>query len=277
MQRLLFGTLIARSSRDQFIEIAHDIVGVLEPLTDDLPISHFYSGHGFGTKFKKWSTDNYEKLTAEKTTDTIELISNLNGISAGIATGADYRFQISITTARGPQCLLINYWIARSLFDRQRDAIIRQCDHIAKRIRAASGHMHDFEDFADQNQCGPTFFEMSGKKFDRRKLRFSKVLGQTIIDIEQNPCHNHVFEEIDFCSSWTVYLGNRFLELSGKEAIDAESLGASVIHVGDGVWRITLFQDPFDFDAEENQNKLWEFRRLFRVDDVAHELVEPLF
>jgi hypothetical protein len=130
--------------------------------------------------------------------------------------------------------------------------------------------VHDLEHFAEDNQLGPEYFRAVRKPLDPAKLRFSTVLQQEIVDIEQNPCHLHIAGSLDLTAAWTNYVGREWIDLVGRERVSL--LEFPVEWLSQELLRVTLFEDPFEARTPENVDRLWRFRRAMGVDEVAHRI-----
>ena len=103
-------------------------------------------------------------------------------------------------------------------------------------------------------------------------------MKEEVLDVEMNPGHSHIIQAVDFCASSTNYLGREYLgRLGFSRAQDLvpvlEDISQEIVVIDDSLIRVTLFEDPLAFYLPENIDRLWEYRRRLRIDEVAHELL----
>lgn len=275
MRRQVSGPLI-------FYPAGHSIHGVLETVLDslrlllpDIAISHYYAitGSGASHRYRKWSQNSLEPTLQLPDLATVHVAAFEDVGSA--KDGVDWLFHVSITEteSRGVKCIVLDLGFGEEIVTQDLSGMLNFSDSLAKTFCIESGHLHDVEDFSDQNQLGPHWFKMKGKPLDPKKIKYSDVLKQESVDVEQNPCHVHVVGAIDFTAAWTMYLGQTFLD--SIDATKLEQLDAHICHLSDSLVRATLFDDPFSFATVQNVERLWSFRATLEIDQIAHKYVAP--
>lgn len=166
---------------------------------------------------------------------------------------------------------------SQSFYATYASQILRFLDDIAAGIGAEGGDLHDSEDSFNQNQSGPHWFKLIGQPVPRTKLKWDTYFNEEVIDLEQNPCHTHMVGLVDFTAAWTNYLGPTYLRhlgLTADEVKEAVSdIAYEVVVLGDSLIRVTLFEDPFEYEHPDNVERMWTYRRRLQIDEVAHALL----
>lgn len=272
MTRQIGGAIIGALRDVGIAEHAHSVLDAFHRFLPASRITHCYSGSGLPSGYGRFTEGSIDELL-NRGYDTVAFLSFPTDEDAMDGVGWEFRAEISVNSSRGADCIMLKVGFGESAILSNRSGVLGFCDHMAVSLKAESGHLHDLEDFADQNQRGLQYFRMAGKKVDSEKIRYSPVLKQSVVDVEQNPCHLHVYKTIDFCAAWTVYVGPEFVKMTGRCPGNESRFGFRARLLDEELWRVTLFDDPFSSRNEENVRILWDFRSAFRVDEVAHELV----
>ncbi|MCB1175007.1 MAG: hypothetical protein KDK39_15650 [Leptospiraceae bacterium] len=172
---------------------------------------------------------------------------------------------------RGSPCWVFGFEIATNTEDFSLHRTLEYSDRIASVLEVASGNIHDLENISEQNQIGVQYFKAIGKELPSGRVKFSETLQEEIVDLEQNPSHIHVVGPIDFTAAWTNYVGPPFLHSIGLDKPPSDLNAHSVRQLQDQLFRITLFEDPFECETPENVKRLWQFREKLRIDETAHK------
>lgn len=268
MRREVAGTLIFYKEQQSIREVVQIIQDIWSRLLPSIPITHFCGGTMIDARYRKWVKHDHNAFLDDAETRAVDLASFSDAESA--KNGIDWKFHISVsdTESRGPRCFVIGIGFAEQLVRDDCSLMLSVTDALAKEFSIQSGHLHDLSDFSDQNQMGPHWFKITGRPLDPKKIKYSEVLKEDIIDIELNPCHVHVVGAVDYTSAWTVYLGAELLSAIPEGVLN--KLNAEIVRLGISLVRVTLFSDPFKSQDRENVEKLWDFRRKLNIDEVAH-------
>lgn len=260
--------------RESVCRFADSIEGVLRLLPESLSdarFTHYFTSSHLGGRYRSLNERRVSKDIRSDVADTCAFAAFRNEGDAKTGEGWILRVVVSRASARCPGCVILTVGFAEELLRGGPEHVLRYTDALANSVQAESGHLHDSEDFADQNQKGPQYFKMTGKYVDPAKIRYSEALQEYLVDVEQNPSHLHAAGAVDYTAAWTNYLGKGLLqEIPAGELAQVE---------GEAVWlrpdlvRVTLFEDPFAFGEAENISRLWSFRRRLHIDDLAHKHV----
>mgnify|MGYP007037464274 CR=1 FL=1 len=128
----------------------------------------------------------------------------------------------------------------------------------------------------------------SWKRFDRQIpynvvyilsdfYKYTITPSDKIISIESLPGHFH-YMKIDnklwFGSCWQMYYAPIYYKYIPKPLWDDFNDCFEHTVFENGLRKIVLFENPEDFDLDENRAKQWSFRRRLGIDSIAHELTK---
>ena len=248
------------------------VLQVLESTTEacfsNLRLTHYACGPFLGARRRAWDRERVRREILGTSVQTLELWS---------VAGRREELSISVSRApaRSPDVVVLSARYADVGRRERIDELLRHCDDLARAFRIASGHLHDLAHFSEDNQLGPEYFRASRQPLDASRLRYSAVLQQQIVDIEQNPCHLHAIGGLDFTSAWTNYIGGDLLGLVGRDRVNG--LEFPVVWLDSTLARITLFEEPFESRKAENVARLWRFRKALAIDEIAHSRAPAAF
>jgi hypothetical protein len=105
------------------------------------------------------------------------------------------------------------------------------------------------------------------------------MIAKEFISIESLPGHSHQMsydEKLWFGSCWQMYFSPIYYKYIPKFLFDdfQDCFEHKVFE--NGLRRITLFENPEDYDLPENRAKQWAFRRATGIDSIAHELTKQI-
>lgn len=103
------------------------------------------------------------------------------------------------------------------------------------------------------------------------------MIAKEFISIESLPGHSHQMsyaEKLWFGSCWQMYFSPVYYKFIPKFLFDGFQDCFEHKVFENGVRKITLFENPDDFDLPENRAKQWAFRRALGIDSIAHELTK---
>jgi len=271
MFRQISGPLIFHSKRLDLKDTIGFCLDVINRFLPILQFSHFFVNRGLDGRYMKFSKKTLTKSLDDPKLLTVDVASFRDNSEANAKTDWQMRIAISTANSRADGCRIITLGFGEEIVISNLTAVIEIVDQIATHFRIDSGHLHDVEDFADQNQRSPHYFKITGKSIDPAKIKYSNTFGQEIVDVEQNPCHLHVFGYVDYTAAWTVLIGERALDEITVAAMKA--LEGEVQQLDRNLYRVTLFDNPFMFNTKDNIDRLWRFRKTLGIDDVAHKHV----
>ena len=103
------------------------------------------------------------------------------------------------------------------------------------------------------------------------------MIAKEFISIESLPGHNHQMsydEKLWFGSCWQMYFSPTYYKYIPKFLFDGFQDCYEHKVFENGLRKITLFENPLDFELPENRAKQWAFRRCLGIDSIAHELTK---
>lgn len=105
----------------------------------------------------------------------------------------------------------------------------------------------------------------------------SDMITKEFISIESLPGHSHQMnydEKLWFGSCWQMYFSPIYYKYIPKPLWDDFNYCFEHKVFDNGLRRITLFENPEDYDLPESRAKQWAFRRALGIDSIAHELTK---
>jgi hypothetical protein len=103
------------------------------------------------------------------------------------------------------------------------------------------------------------------------------MIAKEFVSIESLPGHSHQMsydEKLWFGSCWQMYFSPVYYKYIPKFLFDDFQDCFEHKVFKNGLRRITLFENPEDYDLPENRAKQWVFRRAIGIDSIAHELTK---
>lgn len=101
------------------------------------------------------------------------------------------------------------------------------------------------------------------------------MIAKEFISIESLPGHSHQMnydEKLWFGSSWQMYFSPVYYKYIPKFLFDDFQDCYEHKVFENGLRRITLYENPEDYDLPESRAKQWAFRQQVGIDSIAHEL-----
>lgn len=105
------------------------------------------------------------------------------------------------------------------------------------------------------------------------------MIEKEYINLESLPGHSHTMqlgEQLWFGSSWQMYFSPVYYKYIPKFLFDEFTDCYENKVFENGLRRITLFENPEDYDLPENRARQWAFRRALGIDSIAHEVCTRL-
>lgn len=132
-------------------------------------------------------------------------------------------------------------------------------------------HKRAGEDHFWQNATNPLYYSAYGRSMDGVKLTKRKTgpAGE-LIDIEANPGHDHISTRIWFGSCYQMWFGKDYYRFIPREKICGFTDCFENAELGNGVQRVTLYENMWDFDLPKSRETQSAFRRSLDIDRVAH-------
>lgn len=161
--------------------------------------------------------------------------------------------------------LIMDKSLALVDFDSMIDSFMLQCGIVA--LKCA------LEDDFWQNADNLLYYTSKNKSLDGIKTKIREIgLKEEIVDIEYNPGHNHRPKGIWFGSCHKMWFGKAYYQYIDREKFAQFNNCYENKELGNDVIRITLYENLWAYDKEENRKIQWDFRKKVGIDDVAHLL-----
>jgi hypothetical protein len=101
------------------------------------------------------------------------------------------------------------------------------------------------------------------------------------IDLESLPGHSHQTNGINdeglwFGACWQMYFSEIYYKYIPKPLFDAFTDCFENVVLENGVRKITLYQNPDDYDLPDSRRRQFEFRKQLGIDTIGHELTMPV-
>lgn len=161
--------------------------------------------------------------------------------------------------------LIIDKSVALIDFDSMIDSFMLQCGIVAFKCSLD-------DDFWQNAEC-LSYYISKNKSLDGIKTKMREFgLKEEIVDVEYNPGHSHRPQGIWFGSCHKMWFGKAYYQYIAKEKLLKFDNCYENKELENDVIRITLYEDIWAYDKEENRKIQWDFRKKVGVDDVAHVL-----
>lgn len=183
---------------------------------------------------------------------------------------SDEKNRLSISkNAQAPGIVTLSLIIDKSLalvdFDGMIDSFMLQCGIVAFKC--------SLDDDFWQNADNLLYYTSKNKSLDGIKTKMREFgLKEEIVDVEYNPGHSHRPQGIWFGSCHKMWFGKVYYQYIDKEKLLKFDNCYENKELENDVIRITLYEDIWAYDKEENRKIQWDFRKKAGVDDVAHLL-----
>lgn len=113
------------------------------------------------------------------------------------------------------------------------------------------------------------------KAYEHLKLIQSPIFKhEMIIDIEQNPGHYHIVNDLWFGSCWAMWFGKQYYDYIPETAIASFNEGYENVQLENGARRVILYEDIFSYDNPNSRKVQQKFRDITGMDIVAHDLMK---
>lgn len=99
------------------------------------------------------------------------------------------------------------------------------------------------------------------------------------IDLESLPGHTHSMgydEGLWFGACYQMYFSEIYYKYIPKSLFDAFTDCFENIILDSGVRKITLYENPDDYDLPDSRRRQFEFRKQLGIDTIGHELTMPV-
>ena len=160
------------------------------------------------------------------------------------------------------------------VFDRNQD---QRVDNLIQDIMCKGlgklAYKHSSDDIFEQNLEDVALYKLHIGDIKGKKITHHQNMPKwEIIDIECNPGHQHLEAGIWFGAYYCTWFGEDFYQYIPKEKLKAFINCYENVELENGVIRIKLYENMWDYANPVNRNRQWDFRRSVGIDEVAHSL-----
>ncbi|AEV68256.1 hypothetical protein [Acetivibrio clariflavus] len=161
-----------------------------------------------------------------------------------------------------------------NIFINARNEIFSSINDLFIEDKAIVGHICDGVDYFWQNTEQLENYISYNKSYAHLKLIQNPYFrNDRIVDIEQNPGHSHMVNDLWFGSSWAMWFGIDYYQYIPENLIASFKDGYENVQFDNGARRVLLYEDIFSFDRPENRIIQQKFREITGMDVVAHDLM----
>ncbi len=137
----------------------------------------------------------------------------------------------------------------------------------------------DIKRWTRRNIIIPQYIEILPNPFYKEGYPGMDMIEKEFINTESLPGHSHqmtINEMLWFGSCWQMYFSPVYYKYIPKFLFDdfQDCFENKVFE--NGLRRITLYENPEDYDLPESREKQWAFRRALGIDSIAHEICPRL-
>lgn len=217
-------------------------------------------------KFRKYNKKKfYENLENE-------LMETNNSIE--ICDGSNNNIWIYKNHNNGKN-MLLSCLLEKNIFEKNMNSIYLTIEQFIIQNKGILAYACLLSDLAWQNNESIDDYIRKGKSLKDVKIKKSDIFeDEDIIDIEYNPGHYHVINGMHFGSFWKMWFGEEYFQYVPKELLKNFKNCYENKQLSENSFRITLYEDPWDFDKKENRERQWSFRKHTSIDEVAERLEE---
>lgn len=172
-----------------------------------------------------------------------------------------------------------NIWLSCNLnydiYKENQKEIMEKIDNIMIKYDGIVAYQQSLNDWFWQNNRDISMYETRGKSLDN--VRFTKSCifpDKDIVDLEYMPGHTRLAKGLWFGSCWMMWYGEEYYNYVSKDAIENFNDCYENKKISERCTRITLFEDPMDYDSEENRRRQWSFGKKANIYEIGKQLKE---
>ena len=171
--------------------------------------------------------------------------------------------------------IILTCTLDKKIFNDNKNYIFTMIDHFITQNKVIFSYAGVFTDLVWQNTKSINDYKLAGKSLKDIKIKKSDTfLYENVVDIEYNPGHYHIINGMYFGSFWKMWFGEEYFQYVPKELLKSFKDCYENKQLSENSFRITLYEDPWDFDKKENRERQWSFRKHTSIDEVAERLEE---
>lgn len=125
------------------------------------------------------------------------------------------------------------------------------------------------EDSFWQNNESITLYKTYNKSLENIKIiPRPKFKNDFIVDTDQFPGTSKGYKGLRFVCCWMMWWGTEFYQFIDKERLETFTECDENMLLKDGGRRIKLYDNPFDYERDENRKRQWAFRNHIDLDQA---------
>jgi len=165
--------------------------------------------------------------------------------------------------------------IAYEFYEMNRALIMKHIDNFMIGHNGIVAYACSLEDEFWQDNEDIDYYIINGRSLDNIHTKSSSLFpDDVIVDTEFNPGHSHIVSGVWFGSCWRMWFGKNYYQYIPKEILLSYKSCFESIKISEDVLRITLYENVWDYDNQENRTIQKEFRDQIGLDEIAHELIQ---
>jgi len=212
---------------------------------------------------KKFSEENFDELLSKflDGNDNFEVDAYNNG-------------PCMISIRRTEQNCNLMITIELNKFIVNRESIFYKTNEIFENSLGIVGYICAREDMLWQNVEQLDYYKVHNKAYNERQLIPSPYFSDDkIIDIEQNPGHYHIVNNIWFGSAWAMWFGKEYYNYIPLKRIESFNMAYENIPLKGSARRVLLYKDVLSYEDNDNRYIQQKFKNVTGMDEVAHILM----
>lgn len=212
---------------------------------------------------------NYRKYNAKTLRKGIENEELKKDIRYDIGTAGVRREYFSVSEGMKKGTVIFTLVIGGDDREGAADAMLHRLMVRDNGMVASKCSSHDdFLQMVEQIDMYECYKELKDVRFTYRSFGNR----EKIIDTEYNPGHHHWEDGAWFGSCYCMWFGKDYYRYIPKERLQAFSNCYENTELDNGVTRIRLYEDMWDYDNPANRERQRDFRESVGMDEVAHAL-----
>lgn len=176
-------------------------------------------------------------------------------------------------TSRNKDIISLSCILEKNIFELNRKEILSIVDIFMVETKGIVAYASSLEDWFWQNNEDLDIYKVRGKSTENIRIKKDKIFAnQYIVDVEGNPGHFHKVNEIWFGSCWLMWYSEMYFKyipkpilLNFKECYENMEISKNCI-------RIKLYENPWEYEKQENRNRQWVFRKKVGLDKIVNLL-----
>ena len=222
-------------------------------------------------KTKQLTNGKYLKYSKNKLYDNIE--KEIFVEERGEITVKNESNRITILRERrNKNILFFTITLTEEIYELNKKEILNKVDSFMAKYNGISACAYSLKDMFWQENEDLDYYKEEGKSIEGLHTKAGSRYNEIIVDIEYNPGHSHSETGIWFGSCWKMWFGKEYFKYIPKEKLLKFKDCYENIEIENEVIRITLHENIWDYEEQENIEKRWKYRKEMEIDNIAHKL-----